>query len=133
MDLQPRILLVCVSQKIRHDGLIIGNIRAEWNGNRLTKTVFWYRNALLAMILTGTRLQQKANSHQSAPRYPNPLPGSPYRHDSSLCVQNKKSVGRILLRSCKTPKSISVHKKNVEKLSLLRLYKRERSLKLKQS
>jgi len=70
VHLQPGVLLVGVTQKVRHNGLIVGDVRTERYRYGLTEAVLGNGDALLAMILSAGRLQGQSEKQKNI--YSNP-------------------------------------------------------------
>lgn len=49
--LQPSVFLARVAEEIRHDGLVIGDVRTERYGDGLAEAVFGYGDTFLPVVL----------------------------------------------------------------------------------
>lgn len=89
MDLQASILLAGMSQQIGHDRLVVCNVSAQRNGNRLAEAMVGDRNALLSVELgpAGSqeqRQQQATGQGRVGKAHGGLLPVSSYGYPSAF-------------------------------------------------
>lgn len=74
MHFQSGVLLVRVAQEVRHDGLVVGDVGAERDGDGLAKPVFRDGYPALAVVMLSRSGREGQPAHQ---------PHDPQQHGAS--------------------------------------------------
>ncbi len=106
VHLQSGVLLIGVTQKVRHNGLIVGDVRTERYRYGLAETVLGDGDALLSMVLAAGELQGQDQKKVSR------NPATVLHFEESCYLGDGKSfcvTGSYAFKRSKTPRLSSCH------------------------